>query len=285
MTDLIEKLQQIGLSKRESEIYIALLSKKEFSAPEIGKITSVSRNKSYEVLQSLVKKKLVNEKLKNGTKVFSAIQPDIALDNIISVFEDELNEKRQLSAGFSEELMELHAASEQISNPLDYIEILTDLGQIRKRWMDLQANASSEILGFNKPPFAVSLEQNVSNQQKTMQKKIKERGIYESSGVNSRDSYDHFVAAIEAYERIGEEVRVNPSLPMKIIIIDERITMLALNDPVSMKPSITTIIVEHPDYARAQKLIFEYYWNKSYTIAEFKKRSKDGRAWDPPVKV
>ena len=276
MTDLIEKLQRIGLSKREAEIYITLLSKKDFSAPEIGKITSVSRNKSYEVLQSLVKKKLVSETLRNGTKAFSAIQPDIALQNIISVYEDELNEKRDLSVSFSDELMQLHAANEQVSNPLDYIEILTDLGQIRKRWMDLQANAALEILGFNKPPFAVSLEQNVGNQQKTMEKKIRERGIYESSDIASEASLKHFIEAIEAYESIGEEVRVAPSLPMKIIIIDERITMLALNDPVSMKPSITTIIVEHPDYARAQKLIFEYYWNLSCTIREFKKKAKAG---------
>ncbi len=70
MNDLIEKLQKLGLSKRESEIYIALLKKKEFTAPEIGKITSVSRNKSYEILQSLVKKNLCTEKYKNGTKVF-----------------------------------------------------------------------------------------------------------------------------------------------------------------------------------------------------------------------
>ena len=193
-------------------------------------------------------------------------------------YEDELNEKKELSASFSEELMELHTANEQISDPLDYIEILTDLGQIRKRWMELQENASSEILGFNKPPFAVNLEQNIPSQQKTMEKKVKERGIYESSDVTYADSLEHFTAVIEGYERIGEEVRVNSSLPMKMIIIDERVTMLALNDPVSMKPSITTIIVEHPDYARAQKVIFEYYWNKSYTIAEFKKNQKKKKA-------
>jgi sugar-specific transcriptional regulator TrmB len=47
---LIDKLQKLGLSKRESEIYLALRKRKEFTAPEIGKITSVSRNKSYEIL-------------------------------------------------------------------------------------------------------------------------------------------------------------------------------------------------------------------------------------------
>ncbi|HSD64025.1 MAG TPA: helix-turn-helix domain-containing protein [Ignavibacteriaceae bacterium] len=274
MTDLIERLQKIGLSRRESEIYIALLTKKEFTAPEIGKITSVSRNKSYEVLQSLVKKKLCSEKYKNGTKVFSGIKPDIALQNIISVYEDELEEKKILAAKFREELMSLHAANETVSDSLDYIEILTDLGQIRKRWIELQDNARIEILGFNKPPFAVSLEQNVANQEKTRERKILERGIYENSEVISEPTFEHFIKVVEMYENIGEEVKVIPLLPMKMIIIDEKITMLALNDPVSMKPTITTIIIDHPNYAKAQKIIFESYWSQSLTINEFKNNSK-----------
>jgi len=273
MTDLIEKLQKIGLSKRESEIYIALLTKKEFTAPEIGKITSVSRNKSYEVLQSLVKKNLCTEKYKNGTKFFSGIKPDIALQNIISVYEDELNEKKELTSRFSDELMQLHAANEMVSDPLDYIEILTDLGQIRKRWIELQENATYEILGFNKPPFAVSLEQNVSNQEKAQERKVKEKGIYEFSEVVSESSLNHFTKVVETYDKIGEEVRVIESLPMKMIIIDEKITMLALNDPVSMKPTITTVIIEHPDYSRAQKIIFESYWFQALTIDEFQQKS------------
>jgi sugar-specific transcriptional regulator TrmB len=266
-------LQKLGLSRRESEIYIALLTKKEFTAPEIGKITSVSRNKSYEVLQSLVKKNLCSETYKNGTKVFSSIKPDIALQNIISVYENELDEKKNLASRFSEELMQLHSANETISDSLDYIEILTDLGQIRKRWMELQDNARIEILGFNKPPFAVSLEQNITNQEKTRERKILERGIYEHSEVVSGPSMDHFIKVVEMYNNIGEQVRVIPSLPMKMIIIDEKITMLALNDPVSMKPSITTIIIDHPNYAKAQKIIFETYWSQSLTINEFKSRS------------
>ena len=273
MDDLIEKLQKLGLSKRESEIYIALLTKKEFTAPEIGKITSVSRNKSYEVLQSLVKKRLCNETYKNGTKVFSGIKPDIALQNIISVYENELNEKKRLSEKFVAELMQLHAASEEILDPLDYIEILTDLGQIRNRWIELQENAQYEILGFNKPPFAVSLEQNVAIQEKTTERKIKERGIYEYSEVISESSLEFFTRIVEMYSNIGEEVKVIKLLPMKMIIIDEKITMLALNDPGSMKPSITTIIIKHPNYARTQKIIFESYWSASITLDEFKNNS------------
>lgn len=275
MNQLIEKLQKLGLSKRESEIYLALLKRKEFTAPEIGKMTSVSRNKSYEMLQSLVKKRLCTEKYKNGVKIFSSIKPEIALQNIISTYEEELDEKKKLKEEFKEELTELYAANENISDSLDYIEILTDLGQIRNRWLELQEGAKSEILGFNKPPFAVSLANNVSHQEKVSKKKVMEKGIYEFSEVSSESSLKDFLAVTEMYVNIGEDVKVIDVLPMKIMIIDEKITMLALNDPVSMKPSITTIIINHPDYAKTQKKVFESYWNDSLTLTEFKNKMKN----------
>jgi HTH-type transcriptional regulator, sugar sensing transcriptional regulator len=274
MKHLIDKLQKLGLSKRESEIYLALLKRKEFTAPEIGKITSVSRNKSYEILQSLVKKRVCTEKYKNAVKVFSSIKPDIALQNIISTYEEELDEKKRLKEEFNEELTELYAANENMSDSLDYIEILTDLGQIRNRWLELQEGAKSEILGFNKPPFAVSLAKNVSHQKKVSKKKVKEKGIYEFSEVSSESTLKNFLAVTEMYLDIGEDVKVIDKLPMKIMIIDEKITMLALNDPVSMKPSITTIIINHPDYAKAQKKVFESYWKDSLTLSEFNKNMK-----------
>jgi len=275
MNHLIDKLQKLGLSKRESEIYLALLKRKEFTAPEIGKMTSVSRNKSYEMLQSLVKKRLCTEKYKNGVKIFSSIKPEIALQNIISTYEEELDEKKKLKEEFKEELTELYAANENISDSLDYIEILTDLGQIRNRWLELQEGAKLEILGFNKPPFAVSLANNVSHQEKVSKKKVMEKGIYEFSEVSSNSSLKDFLAVTEMYVNIGEDVKVIDVLPMKIMIIDEKITMLALNDPVSMKPSITTIIINHPDYAKTQKKVFESYWNDSLTLTEFKSKMKN----------
>ncbi len=56
---------------------------------------------------------------------------------------------------------------------------------------------------------------------------------------------------------------------MKLAIIDEHITMLALNDPISLTPSITTMIVTHPSFATAQKEVFNSYWQKSVTHEEF----------------
>lgn len=271
MNSLIEKLQKLGLSKRESEVYIALLTKKEFTAPEIGKITSVSRNKSYEVLQSLVKKNLCMETYKNGTKVFSGIKPDIALKNIISVYEDELKEKKELTSQFREELMKIHTENRQSSGSLDYIEVFTDIGQVRERWEGIERNTKEELLVFTKPPYSVSLEDTLDIAEEVKEHKISIRSIYEFTTLKSLDEVNGLLRMIDIYKKMGEDAKIIRELPMKLAISDVKTTVFVLNDKVSMQGGMTTMIVEHPGFAVALKKVFESYWKESMSISEFKK--------------
>ena len=43
--EIIEKIKQIGLPKREAQLYVALLQKNEFTAPELAKITTVTEQR------------------------------------------------------------------------------------------------------------------------------------------------------------------------------------------------------------------------------------------------
>lgn len=274
MNGLIDKLQKLGLSKRESEVYIALLTKKEFTAPEIGKITSVSRNKSYEVLQSLVKKNLCTETYKNGTKVFSGIKPDIALQNIISTYENELNEKKELTEQFREELMKIHSAKQQGSGSLDYIEVFTDIGQVRDRWESIERNTQKELLVFTKPPYSVSLEETLPVAEEVKTKKIIIKSIYEFSTLKSYEEVNDLLRMIDIYKKMGEDAKIIEELPMKLAISDVNTTIFVLNDKISMQPSMTTMIVEHPAFATALKKVFDSYWKEAIPINSFKKNIK-----------
>jgi HTH-type transcriptional regulator, sugar sensing transcriptional regulator len=49
--------------------------------------------------------------------------------------------------------------------------------------------------------------------------------------------------------------------------------MFALNDPVSLQESITTLIVNHPSFAIALKNVFNSYWEKGITLKEFKEKN------------
>jgi sugar-specific transcriptional regulator TrmB len=282
--DLLNKLQLSGLTKREAHIYLALLQKKEFAASEISSIVPVGRTKVYEIIPNLIAKGLCTEIHKDGKKVYCAVEPKIALKSLLTFFqqkiedeitkkEQEIEKKKELFDELENHLDEIYANNVKKSEQLDYIELLKDKNQIRMRWIELQKNTRIEMLGFNKPPYSMKYSENVKHQEKMMKKKkINSRGIYEHGDIISGSAPTDFFPVVEFYSKLGEECRVIDKLPMKMMIMDEKITMLALNDPVSMKPTITTMIINHPSFALAQKEVFESYWNKAIPFNDFKKR-------------
>lgn len=273
MKELSEKLQELGLSGREAEIYLALLIKNELSASEVAKITSVSRTKSYELLQNLVKKNVCNERYKNGIKVFSSIEPTIGIRNMLAVYEEELDKKKKLAEEFKKELIELHKIKEENNDPLDYIEVLSDKGQIRDRWLNIQRNTKKELLVFTKQPYVVPLEENIKEEAELMEsKKIIGKSIYEFKNVDTIEGKNNLIQLIEVFQKFGEEARIVKELPMKLVICDETVSILVLNDRVTLTPtSTTTIVIDHPSLAIALKNVFESYWQLGLTVEEFKK--------------
>jgi len=267
---LISKLQPLGISGREAEVYIAMLKNSALTASEISKITSVSINKIYEVLQNLVKKKMCTENYLNGVKLFRCIEPKIAFKNIFSIYEDELERKKNMYQELEENLLDLYSNKKNSTSPLDYIEVVSDRGQASDRFLNIQANAVKEILFFSKPPYTAKLGANLDEVKNACNRNVKVKSIYECGVGESREFKDHLIKIVELYQNTGEEVRICRELPMKLVIFDESITIMSLLDNVRLDTELTTMIVHHPIFSQSQKTLFEVYWKKAMTLDEFK---------------
>lgn len=267
--DLIENLQTLGIPRREAEVYLALLQKSDFTAPEIAKITSVTRTKSYEILQNLVKKGLCTEHYRNGVKTFSCINPEIVMEGIKS----EYDKKKKVADEVQQKLFEIHESGTGENNPLDYIEVLTDGATIKERWQTIQSGTEKELLIFTKPPYTGTLEDNIDSQSDVMHKGITYKSIYEYKDAITPAGQEELAAIVESYINLGEEARLIDELPMKLVISDETITMFALNDRISLEPSITTMLVNHPSFAFAMKKMFQAIWENSLTLDEYREKT------------
>ena len=263
----------------------------------------------YEILQNLVNKGICNEITRNGQKFYSAAEPKMVLQKIISIYDYEiknekkdseeqknkitllfqekalaeqnrlteitqkkistLEKKKNLAISIEDELAALYLKNQQYSKPLDYIEILTDKEQIKEKAMAIQKNTKRELLAFTKPPYTMSFDENIVAEEETMQSKLIIKSIYESKNITSPEEVRNFIKMIDAFQRIGEETRIVEELPMKLAISDDTITLLALNDRLSLSPTITTMIIDHPSFAKALKAVFESYWNSAMTLEEY----------------
>jgi len=275
LDEIIEELKKYGITKREAEVYVALLQKKDLTAPEVSKITSVTRTKCYEILQNLVKKKMCNENFKNGNKIFSSVDPKIALQNILSVQEIELNRKKESARNFGETLTKLYNEKEKFDSPLDYIEVISDAGTLKAKWMEFEKNMKEEFLVFVKAPYAVNMEDNIEEETETLSNKVVIKGLYEYGNLKTKEEIDNLIHFMKVYQNIGEEVRVYKELPMKLAIIDGTITMISLADRISMKPELTSMIVNHPSLADAMKTVFYTYWNMGMSVEEYENMVKN----------
>ncbi|MAH07121.1 hypothetical protein CMI38_02630 [Candidatus Pacearchaeota archaeon] len=75
MEKLIRKLKEIGLSERESELYVALLKRGSSKGGELSKTLAMDRTHTYNILNNLINKGLVSFALKEKKTFFEANSP------------------------------------------------------------------------------------------------------------------------------------------------------------------------------------------------------------------
>ncbi|HEY5122880.1 MAG TPA: hypothetical protein VIK14_04015, partial [Ignavibacteria bacterium] len=150
------------------------------------------------------------------------------------------------------------------------IEVISDKGQLRDRFIYMEKICKKELLIFTKTPFAQALEENIEPQSK-ISKNVRVRCIYEYKEFINKDEKNKLIELVQVYQNLGEEARVIEELPMKLAMIDDTMTMLCLPDR-SLKSGLTSIIINNPVFAKTFKLIFETYWDKSISLEEFKEK-------------
>lgn len=122
--------------------------------------------------------------------------------------------------------------------------------------------------------MAVNMEDNIDEESETLSKNVKIKGLYEYGNLKTKEEINSLIRFMKIYQNIGEEVRIYKELPMKLAIIDGTITMISLADRISMKPELTSMIVNHPSLADAMKTVFYVYWNMGMTVDEYENMIK-----------
>ncbi len=82
MEQLKEKLSEIGLSNKESEVYIALLKNSPISGGELAKLLNMDRTHTYNLLNNLINKGLATHILENNKKLFRSTSPKNLLNQV-----------------------------------------------------------------------------------------------------------------------------------------------------------------------------------------------------------
>jgi len=254
------RLQQIGLNAYEARAYMVLVGHPRFKALELAARSNVPRQKIYEVLDSLAEKgfaQVVQEK----TKLFSAVEPGLAIPNYIARRQEqlqiELTEQGRVAGDLVEDLNTAYSEGQEGRGTLDYLRIVTEPGQTAVQYRRMISEAEKEYLEFSRPPYAVDpLEEKLV-------KDARQRGVDCRLLLEGARLDEEHRLRLGEYQAAGVQIRQIDSLPMKLALFDGKCGMIALLDPLVTKPAWTSVLFEHPGMGEAMKGLFEAYWRRA----------------------
>ncbi len=259
--DSVAQLVKLGLTSYEAKAYLTLILRDSFTAAQVARQSGLPRQRIYDVLGSLVQKGLAAAR--PGTVVkYAATPPELAIDQLLTAHREQLEQMERDARSMANSLKPAFEAGQEHTDPLEYIEVLRDRRAINERFAELQAGVKKEILVFTKPPYATPPQENVEGLEVIQTHAA--RSLYEYSIFD-----DPAVArGVQRFVEAGEDARFVPSLPLKLVIIDETIVMFGMEDPVAGSSELTIVVVEHQSLARVLKTAFDAIWETGLTFQQ-----------------
>jgi sugar-specific transcriptional regulator TrmB len=262
--DFVAQLTRLGLTSYEAKAYLTLIRRDSFTAAQVARQSGLPRQRIYDVLGSMVQKGLAVARPGNVVK-YAATPPDAAINQLLANHRDDLSRIENAARSMVSDLEPAYRAGQRETDPLEYIEVLRDKRAINERFIELQSAVKKEILVFTKPPYATPPQENIEGLEVIASHEA--RSLYEYSIFD-----DPKVArGVERFVEAGEQARFVPSLPLKLVIIDETIVMFGMEDPVAGSSDLTIVTVEHQSLAKVLKTAFNAIWDTGLTLEQAKK--------------
>lgn len=247
------KLEQLGLSPGEAQVYLSVLVHGPLAAPAIASQTGIARTSVYPTICSLAEKGLIEGGLGHGSK-FTAVAPEQALRALVVREEHILAERQQVAKELSADLAPLAADTESALD--DSVQVIRTPQLLGERVQRLQLEATRVIECIIKGPILTPQSSNPA-QQKAMARGVHCKGLYERAIIED-PAVQTF---IRAWLKGGEEARVyDGELPNKMLIFDREIVVTALTRNIGYPASM---LIRNPPFAKSMGILFDYFWEQS----------------------
>ncbi|MET9880669.1 helix-turn-helix domain-containing protein [Actinacidiphila glaucinigra] len=248
----------LGFTADAERVYTALVGMPRCTAAEVAEACGLAAPAAGKLLSGLVRDGLAVRSAGRPPR-FSAAAPDVAVGALINEREQQLGEARALV----QRLVETHREAARISHPDMAAELLTDREDISKAVHRLTTGARREVCAFDRPPYVDRPGSNLDGQLERQRTGVTHRVIYDREAVAWPG---RLLDDIMPSMRAGEQARMRPELPLKLVISDGRAAII----PFSLAPggqSAAYLIHPSPMLVALQSL-FEAQWERAIPLGE-----------------
>ncbi|NYI05017.1 helix-turn-helix transcriptional regulator [Allostreptomyces psammosilenae] len=249
-------LEILGLSHSDSTVYETLVDRPAVGLTDLAELCpTVPRTQIRTILLRLESQGLVS-RLPNRPVRYVACAPDTALGTLVAAREREL-------AGVRDRLEDLtgrwHTARTE-ADPHELVEIVDGVEATARRVEQIQRAARREVLVVDKPPYVGGGRgANTVELELLRDRRVAYRAIYDREGFEAAQKQQE----VEEFIALGEQARVLPGVPMKMIIADDA----AL---VPLQPGARAVesamVVHRCGLLDALHALFESLWTRAIPI-------------------
>jgi sugar-specific transcriptional regulator TrmB/DNA-binding CsgD family transcriptional regulator len=254
-------LEPLGVDEATFAVYHALLSHPDSTPEQIAALVNRPLGDVHELMNKLRKLELLVPTWTNPDGEH-AVHPRVGLTGLAERRRTELNKKLG-------ELKEAEASAEVIAEQYNElltsrtsgdVEVLKGRANASRRIEELALKAKESFWGLIPAHFDDSLPQaDRSPDFDLLERGIKLKTVYLQSMTSSKQALEYATRM----HRLGGEVRVTPTLPMRLLVLDHELAIMAM-DPDN--PTAGAVIHRTPAVVSVAMALFDAYWTRATEI-------------------
>ncbi len=247
----------IGIDPDAESVYQVLLSGRPATVSELADATGLTQARVRAAVGVLTTCRLADVRPAAPPAhqavhqpAYQAADPAIALDVLLLAREQEIKNARLRAR----ELAERYRLAAGKRDPAELVEIVSGSQATQERVQQAQRTARQQLRGLDKPPYGANPTALNLVEGDLLRRGGVVRNIYERAAVEVPGR----LADLEAGISLGEQARVLPSLPTKLVMVDDTLAILPLQ---AAPEAIESIVVVHKSgLLEAVIALFETLW-------------------------
>lgn len=260
--------EALNLDRAQECVYLALVEHPSATVAELAEDVQLPARQVTRALAALQRRRLAHRTGERPAR-YSPAPPDVAISALVNERRNELD--RTLLAVPA--LLEQYRQAAGRADPGALIEVVSGPEVSQGRFLEMMAGATSEVMAFDRQsadegtgPSEIAVEQPV------LERGVRCRAIYETAALEHPDR----LTTIRALTTLGEQARVLPELPMKLVICDRRVALLPLASATDQRWTIGVLVVHPSRLLDGLVALFEDYWAQAVALSSALGGSIDG---------
>ena len=249
-------LEALGLDDPTERAYRRLVAASQLTANELAGQQSCGPDVARRMLDELVAAGLAVSEAGRPTR-YSAVDPRIGLATLIRARRMELERTATALETYSAEYHERKLRAE----PNRLVEVIEGPAEITARLAELMAGAEREVLAFDTPPYVTADATASDSEHALLARGIRVRAVYATEVLAIAERADRLRGLVA----LGEQARVVPRVPMKMVVIDGRDAVIPLTANVEGTRT-TAALVRSSRLCDALRELFEAHWAQATPV-------------------